>query len=166
MPVKNSKLHHTFEFDYTVTTSGVPQPYPVRTRNAKVVIRYSPAEDENGREFSVLNICGNRKGLEYLAAMLLLTAESAKYDPAFHIHLEEIEGVESDMDVTIRAPAYFDALRKQEFSEFKGTPIPLDMPKKSRLGKKINPRLAKNRASKSKPAIRKSHNSGKAAKMP
>jgi len=129
-PKKPNKLQYSFEFEYTVTTQGVPQPYPVRPPNLRVLFRLSPAEDENGRKFSVMNICGNRDGLEYLAAMLLLCGDSAKYDPEFHVHLEGIEGFETDMDVTIRAPAYLDVLDKEEFSEAKGTPIPLPPPQR------------------------------------
>jgi hypothetical protein len=55
--------------------------------------------------------------------MLILCADSDKYDPEFHIHLETQQGVEADMDVTIRAPVYLDRLQRGEFSEFKGTPI-------------------------------------------
>ena len=118
---KATKLRYTFEFDYTVTTHGVPQPYPVRPPNSSLLFRLSPAEDQDGQKFLVMNVCGNREGLEYLAAMLALTANSEKYDPEFHIHLERMVGVKTDMDVTIRAPAYFDVLKRGEFSEFKGT---------------------------------------------
>jgi hypothetical protein len=60
--------------------------------------------------------------------MILLSADSAKYDPEFHIHLEPIEGVEADMPVTVRAPAYLDRLRSGGFSVFQGTPIPIPDP--------------------------------------
>jgi len=126
MPPKASNKHrHSFEFDYTVSTVGVPQPYPIPPRAPRILFRLSSAEDENGREFSVLNICGNRAGLEYLAAMFVLSADSAKYDPAFHIHLEDMKCVETDLDVTVRAPAYLKVLQEGKFSESKGTPIPL-----------------------------------------
>jgi hypothetical protein len=99
MPPKKSSTHrHSFQFNYAVTTRGVPQPYPLAPPNPRILFRLSPAEDEDGREFSVLNICGNREGLEYLAAMLVLSADSAKYDPEFHIHLEDVKGVEADRD--------------------------------------------------------------------
>ncbi len=123
-----ARLQRLFEFEYTVTEVGVPQPYPVKPPNAKVLFRLSPAEDENGRKFSVMNICGNREGLEYLAAMLVLSADSAKYDPYFHIHLEDMEGFETDMDVTVRAPSYLEVLDKGEFSESKGTKIDVGPP--------------------------------------
>jgi hypothetical protein len=118
-------LSHTFQFDYTITNLGVPQPCPVVSPNAKILFRFSPAEDENGRISQVLNVCGTREGMERLAAMLLLCASSDKYDPEFHIHLEREELVETDLEVTIRAPLYLDTLSRGEFSEFKGTAINL-----------------------------------------
>jgi hypothetical protein len=123
--------HYSFEFDYTVTSVGVPQPFPVPPANPSILFRLSPAENDEGRKFSVLNICGNREGLEYLAAMILLSADSAKYDPEFHIHLEHVEGVETDIDVTIRAPAYLNRLKSRGFSEIKGTPIEIPDPEQS-----------------------------------
>jgi hypothetical protein len=120
---KPSAPRHSFEFEYTVTDQGVPQPYPVKPPNSRVLFRLSPAEDDNGQKLSVLNICGNREGLEYLAAMLVLSGDSAKYDPEFHIHLGDMEEFETDMDVTIRAPAYLDSLDAKTFSEARGTPI-------------------------------------------
>ena len=122
----------TFEFNYTLTNCGVPQPYPVASPEARIVFRCLPIEDENGRTRTGLNICGTREGLKRLAAMLVLCADSDKYDPEFHIHLEDQQGVEADMDVTIRAPVYLDTLRSGEFSEFKGTPIRIDDAEDSR----------------------------------
>ena len=140
-PKKPKKLRYSFDFNYTVTTEGVPQPYPVPPSNPSILFRISSAENEDGREFPVLNICGNPEGLEYLAAMLVLSAHSEKYDPYFHIHLEDEKCVETDMDVTIRAPAYLETLKKGEFSEFKGSRIPLptlpkrNTPKRKKPGK-------------------------------
>ena len=111
---------------------GVPQPYPVAPPNTHLVFRFSPAEDEDGRTTRVLNICGTREGLEYLAAMLVLCADSEKYDPLFHIHLENMEGVETDTEVTLRAPGYLNSLRGGSFTEFKGTPIPIEDDEDSR----------------------------------
>jgi hypothetical protein len=119
------RLPCAFRFNYTVSNSGVPQPYPVASPNAKILFRFTPAEDEDGRSRRVLNICGTREGMERLAAMLVLCADSEKYDPEFHIHLEDQHWVETDIDVTIRAPVYLDVLRSAEFSEFKGTKLPL-----------------------------------------
>jgi hypothetical protein len=124
--VREMTFPRTFQFNYKVSNTGVPQPYPVAPSNAQIVFRFSPCEDENGRATRVLNICGTREGLEYLAAMLVLCADSDKYDPWFHIHLEDMESVETDMDVTIRAPSYLSSIRSEEFSEFKGTPITVD----------------------------------------
>ncbi len=95
------RLPCTFQFDYTVTNSGVPQPCAVASPNAEILFRFTRADDENGRSRSVLNICGTREGMERLAAMLVLCADSEKYDPEFHIHLEREPWVETDMDVTI-----------------------------------------------------------------
>jgi hypothetical protein len=113
----------TFQFNYTVTNCGVPQPHPVAGPNARILFRCSLAGDEDGRKSQVLNICGTREGMRRLAAMLVLCADSDKYDPAFHIHLEDEEDVETDMEVTIRAPTYLDVLDRGEFSEFKGPTI-------------------------------------------
>lgn len=119
-------LSYTFEFNYTVSNCGIPQPCPVASPDARIVFRLSPIEDEIGGTRAGLNICGTRDGLKRLAAMLILSAESDKYDPEFHVHLEDQQGVEADMDVTIRAPVYLDKLRSGKFSEFKGTPINID----------------------------------------
>ena len=126
MPRKQpNKVQYTFQFDYTVSTAGVPQPYPVAQPKAKILIRCTPAEDENGRVYEVMNICGNREGLKHLAAMLVLCADSEQYDPEFHVHLEREREVDTDTEVTLRAPVYYDVLRKGEFREFKGTEIKL-----------------------------------------
>ncbi|MGO8750818.1 MAG: hypothetical protein ACLQNE_33120 [Thermoguttaceae bacterium] len=125
-------LPYTFQFSYTVSNFGIPQPYPVASPEARIVFRCSPIEDENGRARTGLNICGTREGLKRLAAMLVLCADSEKYDPEFHIHLEDQQGIEADMDVTIRAPVYLDTLRSGEFGEFKGTPIRINDAEDSR----------------------------------
>ena len=119
-------LPYKFEFNYTLSNCGVPQPYPVASRDAEMLFRFSPAVDENGRTRSVFNICGTREGLKCLAAMLVLCADSEKYDPEFHIHLEDQPSVETDIDVTIRSPAYLDALRSGKFDEFKSTRITIE----------------------------------------
>jgi hypothetical protein len=151
MPSTPDKLQRcSLQFNYKLTTAGVPQPYPVASPNTKIVFRYSPAEDENGRIQTVLNICGTREGLKYLAAMLVLCAESEKYDPEFHIHLENMKEVEADMDVTIRAPNHLDALSKGDFSESKGTPIAISQQnsglrntESNRLSSRLRPRKPK-----------------------
>ncbi len=130
-PKKNPRLRYCFRFNYKVTQRGVPQPYPLATPNSIIVFRFSPAEDETGAVRTVLNICGTRAGLKRLAAMLVLCADSEQYDPEFHIHLEAVKGVETDLDVTLRAPVYLDSLRKGQFREFKSTWISLH-PRKSR----------------------------------
>lgn len=130
MPDEPDRTHrYTYEFDYTVTSVGVPQPYPNPPKNPCILFRYSTAESDGGTKRQVLNVCGNAEGLKYLAEMLLLTADSEQYDPEFHIHLEFMPGVETDCDVTIRAPAYLGVLKRGEFSEFKGDPI--EVPTKS-----------------------------------
>jgi hypothetical protein len=124
MSKKNERrVRYAFTFDYAVSTVGIPQPYPVPQGNPQILFRYSSADTDRG-ERRVLNVCGNAEGLKYLAAMLLLTADSEKYDPEFHIHLDAIPGVEADGDVTIRAPVYLDVLRSGEFAEYKGESIP------------------------------------------
>ena len=111
----------TFEFNYTLSSLGIPEPYPVAAPDARIALLLSPIEDEDGRTRNGLNICGTREGLRHLAAMLVLCADSDKYDPEFHVHLERLQCVEADMDVTIRSPVYLDSLRSRKFSESKGT---------------------------------------------
>jgi hypothetical protein len=145
---KSDALRCSFQFDYKVKTQGVPQPYPIAEPNSRILIRFSTAEGENGRTRQVLNICGTREGLKYLAAMLVLCADSEKYDPEFHIHLEDLEEVETDIEVAVRAPVYLEMLRKGEFSEAKGTSI--SIPPRRKL-----PRGVKSKRSSSSPRPRK-----------
>jgi hypothetical protein len=138
MPKKPDRTHrYTFEFDFTVTSVGIPQPYPDPPKNPRILFRYSTAESDGGNKREVLNVCGNVEGLKYLAAMLLMTADSEQYDPEFHIHLEHMPGVESDCDVTIRAPVYLDILKRREFSEFKGEPIEVPAESPSKRKRKV-----------------------------
>jgi hypothetical protein len=132
MPKRTRRAdQYVFAFDFTVSAAGIPQPYPVPPADPQILFRYSIAKTDGGSDRQVLNVCGNAEGLKDLAAMLLLTADSEKYDPEFHIHLENMPGVEADSDVTIRAPVYLDILRRSEFTEFKGEPIvyPSDTPR-------------------------------------
>jgi len=148
MPKRPDRTHrYAFEFDFTVTSVGIPQPYPDPPKNARILFRYSTAESDGGKQRQVLNVCGNVEGLKYLAAMLLLTADSDQYDPEFHIHLEHMPGVESDRDVTIRAPVYLDILKSGEFTEFKGEPIEFQAEAPSKSKSKVQ----KTRSRKQKP---------------
>ena len=151
---KSDALRRSFQFNYKVTTRGVPQPYPIAAPNSRIIFRFSPAEDENGQARQVLNICGTREGLEYLAAMLVLCADSEKYDPEFHIHLEDLKEVEADIDVTVRAPVYLEVLRKGEFSETKGAPIPISQPKKRSRSVKSKRTSSNSRPRSAKPGSR------------
>ncbi len=109
---------YTFQFNYEVTNLGVPQPLPVGFEDSKIVFRFAPREDGDGKISPALNICGTREGLKRLAAMCLLCADSEQYAPDFHVHLEDDTGVETNIDATIRAPGYLESLVSGHFSEF------------------------------------------------
>ena len=141
---------YVFDFDFTVTTVGVPQPYPVPPRKPQILFRFTSADTDGRRKRRVLNLCGNAAGLKYLAAMLILTADSETYDPAFHVHLEGVPGVETDCDVTIRAPAYLEVLRSGEFTEFKGEPIALAKPAQRRHPGSVRSQASRKRKSRLK----------------
>ena len=117
---------YRFEFDYQVSNIGVAQPFPLGFAGRRVVFRLSErsADDVRGRK-PVLDICGSREGLRWLAALCLLSADSAKYDEWFHIHLENQEGLDSNIDATIRAPNYLEGISSRKFQEYKGDNIPL-----------------------------------------
>jgi hypothetical protein len=120
-------LPYDFHFDYTVSSGGVPQPYPTGFPDRKIVIRvlerdFMKADNEVEKQ-PVLNICGNREGLKYLAALCLLTADSEQYDDSFHIHLEHQIGFDTNIAATLRAPVYVDVIRSGEFDEFSAEPI-------------------------------------------
>jgi len=121
-------FRRSYEFNYKVSSHGVFQAYPVTPRGTQIVFRSSVFEDEHGQTKRGLSICGNREGFEELAAIFMLFADSEKYDPEFHIHLEDSEEVETELNVSIHPPSALDFVRTPEFREFKGTstPIPPD----------------------------------------
>jgi hypothetical protein len=113
-----------FRFDYAVTNQGVPQPYPLGFAGAEVFFAFGKVEHSNGPPIPVLNVSGNSDGFRRLAALLLLCAESERYDARFHMHLErepvapgERPFLTSDVDVTLRAPAYLSDLKHGLFRE-------------------------------------------------
>lgn len=113
------RFTHNFDFDYRVTDFGVPQPYLESLEDGRVIFklgrRIGPEED---KPVTVLNISGNRQGLQRLAALLLLCAESEQFDKTFHIHLEDLEGfILPDFPITLRSPSYFEDIVRSEWKE-------------------------------------------------
>jgi hypothetical protein len=113
-----------FRFDYSVTHQGAPQPYPREFDGAEVFFGLDKAEHADGPSTPVLNISGNPEGLRRLAALLILCAESERYDARFHVHLDRESGapgerafLTGDLDVTLRAPAYLADLKEGLFRE-------------------------------------------------
>jgi hypothetical protein len=111
-----------FRFDYSITNQGLPQPYPLGFEGAEVVFALDKAERPDGSSTSVLNVSGNPDGLRRLAALLILCAESERYDAGFHVHLDhesatpgEPPFLASSLDVTLRAPSYLDVLKDGSF---------------------------------------------------
>ncbi|MCP4608496.1 MAG: hypothetical protein GY845_07265 [Planctomycetes bacterium] len=97
-----------FQFEYSVTHIGVPQPYPLGFEEGQVIFRIDEEESNCGSKMKVLNICGNGSGLQRLAALLLLCAEGERYERFLHMHLEDEEGFLLDIPVTLRSPSYFE----------------------------------------------------------
>jgi hypothetical protein len=120
------RFEHTFRFEYGVTNQGVAQPYPLGFDAAEVLFRLGKMDHPDGPSTPVLDVVGNREGLRRLAALLLLCADGDGYDDHFHIHLDRDEPVEEDerpfltgdIDVTIRAPVYLEALRSRSFRQW------------------------------------------------
>ena len=115
------RFKHHFEFEYRVSDLGVPQPYLAGLEGGKVIFRMSDREIFGGRESRtepVLNISGDRVGLQRLAAMLLLCSDGEQWDDYLHIHLEDEAGFHlPDLAVTLRNPTYFEALLENKFRE-------------------------------------------------
>ncbi len=118
------RFAHTFRFDYAVTNKGVPQPYPLGFHGAEVFFGLDKVEHSSGSSTPVLNVSGNADGLRRLAALLILCADSDRYDARFHVHLErepvspdEHPFLTSDFDVTLRAPAYLAELKDGSLRE-------------------------------------------------
>jgi hypothetical protein len=118
------RFGQTFRFDYAVTNQGIPQPYPLGFDGAEVFFALDKAEHLDGPSTAVLNVCGNPDGLRRLAALLILCAESERYDARFHVHLDnepdapgERAFLTGDLDVMLRAPAYLADLKDGTFRE-------------------------------------------------
>ena len=118
------RFGHVFQFDFAVTNQGVPQPYPLGFDGAEVLFALGGVEHPDGPPTPVLNVSGNREGLCRLAALLLLCAESDRYNARFHVHLDrepaetgERPFLTSELDVTLRAPAYLSDLKDGSFRE-------------------------------------------------
>ena len=118
-------FRRSYEFNYQVSSQGVFQAHPITPLGTKIVFRSTIFEDEDGQTKHGLTICGNREGFEELAAMFMLFADSEKYDPDFHIHLEDHGEVEADLNVLIQMPAALEFVRAPEYRTFKGTSIPI-----------------------------------------
>lgn len=111
------RFPETFSFESGVTNLGVPQPFPFGFEGAEVVFRLGSVEHEDEPSTPVLHVTGNREGLQRLAALLLLCADSERFDSQFHVHLErEGDGfISGDIDVDLRAPAYMKSFRDRIF---------------------------------------------------
>lgn len=104
--VSKKRLVQEFHFEYAISAWGKPQPYLLDFENGETL--FLVTENSNTQ---TLNISGNREGLRRLAAMLIICAESEKYDEFFHIHLEDKGGfILPDLPVILRSPSYFEPL--------------------------------------------------------
>lgn len=106
------RFTQNFLFEYGVTSLGTPQPYLFGFENGQIIFRLrKDRESFDNKTTLSLDICGNREGLQRLAALLLLCADGESYDKFFHIHLEDEEDfLRSDVEVTLRSPSYFEHL--------------------------------------------------------
>ena len=111
------RFSQSFQFEYSVTDRGVPRPYPLGFGDVQVVLKLNEREESDGTTTTVLNVCGDRGGLQYMAALLLLCADGEQYSGSFHVHLEDEKDVLTDMPVTLRCPAYLESLLRDEFRE-------------------------------------------------
>lgn len=107
----------SFQFEYGMTDLGVPRPYPLGFDDGQAVFRLGTRECGDGTTITVLNVCGDRDGLQHLAALLLLCADGEQYNDFHHVHLEDEEGILTDIPVTLRCPAYLESLLREEFKE-------------------------------------------------
>jgi hypothetical protein len=118
-PHDEIRFRYEFAFDYNVSSTGVPQPHPLGFEGARIVFRLSQVEHFDEPSTPVLDISGNPEGLRRLAAELLLCADSERYDPEFHIHLDRgTDFFSGDIDATLRAPAYFERLQQGPLLQF------------------------------------------------
>jgi hypothetical protein len=111
------RFSQRFHFEYGVTDLGVPRPHPLGFEEGQVIFKAGERQGSDGTMIAVPNICGDRVGLRYLAALLLLCADGGQYGDSFHVHLEDEEGILTDMPVTLRCPAYLESLLRDEFKE-------------------------------------------------
>jgi hypothetical protein len=113
------RFTQSFQFEYGVTNLGVPQPYLIGFDDGKVIFSLSEKDEGSDNSARVLSISGNREGLQRLAAMLLLCVDGERFDRLLHMHLEDQEGYifSDDMSVTLRSPAYFESLVRNELRE-------------------------------------------------
>lgn len=120
---------HRFTFQYWVTNSGVPQPWPLGFPHAEICFHLGEVGDGDGGAAPMITICGNENGLRGLAAYLLLCADSARFEDSFHVHLDR-DGEPKDqydptlflsgnIDATLRAPGYLEAFREGTFREWR-----------------------------------------------
>lgn len=118
------RFDHIFQFEHGVTNRGVPQPYPLGFEGGEVLFQLGEVLHSDTPATPVLTVCGNREGLRRLAALLLLCADGDRYDQTFHIHLDCEPGpprepfFTGNLDVTLRAPVYLDALKEGTFREW------------------------------------------------
>jgi hypothetical protein len=111
------RFSQSFQFEYGVTALGVPCPYLLGFEEGQIIFKAGERQGSDGKMTAVLNICGDRVGLRYLAALLLLCADGGQYNDSYHVHLEDEESVLTDMPVTLRCPAYLESLLRDEFKE-------------------------------------------------
>jgi hypothetical protein len=103
---KDPAFEFRFDFQFRVTNSGIPQPFPLGFGETEVVFQLGEKENLlDGSKTPSLLITGNRAGLRELAARLLLCADSEQYDPDFHMHLDAAKTHRlSNVDVTLYSP--------------------------------------------------------------
>jgi hypothetical protein len=118
---ESPQFQRQFEFEFGITDLGQLQPYVLGFEDRKIIFRVSERENFGGDDITVekvLNISGNRAGLQHLAAILLLYSDGAQFDETMHIHLEDEAGYHlSDLPVTIRNPNFFKSLLENKFRE-------------------------------------------------
>jgi hypothetical protein len=114
-------------FEFELSKVGVPVPIPIGfDEDALVVVRKRERSLLQGGNEAVVAISGTPEGLRYLAALFLLTADSAQWDEDHHIHLERDERVDTNIAVTIRGPGYADDLANGRFQDATSGVVALD----------------------------------------
>ncbi len=103
-----------FHFHYRIAAVGDPRPHPLGFEGRQIVFHLGEQEDADSNTTPTLSIVGNREGLRWLAATLLLLADGERYDERLHTRLEnDDEGIFTDIPVLIHSPSYFGSLLKQ-----------------------------------------------------